>query len=218
MSRLDHDANEWRCKIVLFGPPTVGAVKLAAQLVTALPAGEREVLWDTPVGNDATLIARYRPAASALVDIQPVYSIHAFRAAGSTASERQHLLGNVDGVILLFDTANMEASGFAERELERFLGMFGKMIATMPVVFLSSSPLDEAQRATLNPRNQSLFAGDTPASLTRALTTLTSLLEEDSGFAGLGFDVEAFDKEEISSNDDDIEFDDLHAYDDEDDK
>ena len=216
MSRLDHDANEWLCKIVLFGPPTIGAVKLGAQLVTALPAGEREVLWDTPVASDSTLVARYRPAASALVDIQPVYSIHAFRTAGSTATDRQHLLGNVDGVILLLDTANLEASGFAERELERFLGMFGKMISTMPVVFLSSAPLDESQQALLNPRNQSLFAGDTPAALTRALTTLTSLLEEDSGFAGLGFDVDAFESEEVLDEDDDIEFDDLHAYDDDD--
>ncbi len=217
MSRLDHDANEWLCKIVLFGPPTIGTVKLAAQLVTALPAGEREVLWDAPVASDSTLVARYRPAASALVDIQPVYSIHAFRAAGSSATDRQHLLGNVDGVILLLDSDNLDASGFAERELERFLGMFGKMISTMPVVFLSSTPLAEDQRTLLNPRNQSLFAGDTPASLTRSLTTLTSLLEEDSGFAGLGFDVEAFESEEAAGDDEDIEFDDLHAYDDDDD-
>jgi len=214
MSRLDHDTNEWRCKIVLFGAPTVGTVKLAAKLVTTLPAAERVIVWDAPVGDDPTLVATYRPATSALGDIQPVYAVHALRTAGSTASDRQHLLGNVDGVLLLLDTASTEAASLAERELERFLGMFGKTIASMPVVFLSSTPLDEAQQAAMNPRNQSLFAADTPAGFTRALTTLTHLLEEDSGLAGIGFDLDDFETEEGPSSDDDIEFDDLHAYDD----
>lgn len=216
MSRLNHDTNEWECKIVLFGPPTKDAVKLAAHLVTALPAEERELTWDTPPSDDPTLVAKYRPAKSSLVEIQPVYSLHTLRSAGSTATDRQHLLGNVDGVILLLDAGNIEASDFAERELERFLGMFGKTIASMPVVFLSTTPLDEAQQASLNPRNQSLFAGDSAAARIRALTTLTSLLEEDSGLGGLGFDVEAFEEDEAGGDLDDIEFDDLHAYDDDD--
>lgn len=214
MSRLDHDTNEWQCKIVLFGAPTVGTVKLAAQLITTLPAAEREIMWDAPVGNEPTLVAQYRPSVSALTDIQPVYGIHALRTAGSTATDRQHLLGNVDGVLLLLDVASTEEAGRAERELERFLGMFGKTIASMPVVFLSSIPLDEAQRAAMNPRNQSLFAADTTAGFTRALSTLTHLLEEDSGLAGIGFDLDDFEGDDSHANDDDIEFDDLHAYDD----
>lgn len=215
MSRLDHDTNEWQCKIVLFGAPTLAAVKLAARVVTTFPANEREVLWDNPPADDQTLVARYRPSASSLGELQPVYAIHTFRSAGSTATDRQHILHNTDGVILLIDNDDLEQSQFAERELERFLGMFGKTIESMPVVFLSTQPLDESQQAMFHVGNHSLFAGDTPANLQRAVTTLTSRLEEDSGLAGIGFDLDDFEEDSEEIDLDDVEFDDWHAYDDE---
>ena len=215
MSRLDHDANEWLCKIVLFGPPTAGAAALAEQVVASLPAGECESFWQKPPASDPTLVARYRPAASSLVDVTPVYSIHALRAAGSSATERQHLLGNVDGVILLIDHANLEASTFAERELERFLGMFGKMIATLPTVMLASAPLDDAQQAALNPSQQSLFDAGDSAAVARSVTALTGLLEEDSGLGGLGLDLDAFDADDDEAAGGEI---DLDAFTDDDDE
>ncbi|HEY1012249.1 MAG TPA: hypothetical protein VGE07_06040 [Herpetosiphonaceae bacterium] len=215
MSRLDHEANEWLCKIVLFGPPTAGAAALAEQVVAALPAAEVESFWANPTAAEPTLVARYRPAASSLVDVKPVYSLHALRAAGSTATDRQHLLGNVDGVLLLLDQANLEASAFAERELERFLGMFGKMIATLPTVMLASAPLDESQQTALNPSQQSLFDAGDSASVARAVTTLTGLLEEDSGFGGLGLDLDAFADDDDDGASGDI---DLDAFTDDDDE
>lgn len=214
MSRLDHEANQWLCKIVLFGPPTENATQLAQRLIASLPAGEHESLWETPQANAPTLVARYRPAATSLVDMKPVYSIHALRKAESSATERQHLLSDVDGVVLLLDSDNLEASRFAERELERFLGMFGKMIATMPTVLLASATLDDAQQTALNPGNQSLFDASNANSLGRAIATLTSLLEEDSGLAGLGLNLDELGSvDDGDGDDDDIEFEDIDLAD-----
>lgn len=216
MSRLNHETNEWHCKVVLFGPPTRNAVKLAAQLVTAIPLAEREVTWDTPPAEEPTLVARYRPANAALGDIKPVYMLHTLRSAGSTAADRQHVLHNTDGVILLLDLESEDQSIFAERELERFLSTYGKTIASMPVILLGASPLDDGQQARLNANSLSYFAAENATSLQRALHTLTSGLEEDSGLAGIGFDLDDFDSDGSAVDLDDIEFDDLHAYDDDD--
>ncbi len=214
MSRLDPETNQWLCKIVLFAPPSDTGLALTRQLLASLPSKHTENSWDTPVAGEATLVARYKPATTTLNDIKPLYSIHALRTANSSAVDRQHLLGNVDGVVLLLDANDMDSTMQTERELERCLGMFGKMIATLPTVLLSNAPLSEDQQSSLNPNDKSLFVGDTNTNLQRALTTLIGQLEQDSGFAGFGFDLDDIDDDLEDTDWDDIEFDDLHAYDD----
>lgn len=188
MSRFDPESNEWECKIVLFGPPTAAATELAQQVVNELPAGEYESFWAAE--HDNTLIARYRPAASTL-DVQPLYLLHALRSTAASATDRQHVLGNVDGVLLLIDADQPAASRMAARELERFLGTFGKMIATMPTVVLASATLSDEQLADLHLTDRSMYVADSADRVRRAMTTLTQMLEEDSGLGGFDLDFDA---------------------------
>lgn len=212
MSRFLPESNQWICRIVVFGPPTTAALQSIRQLTEALPATERKLLWDTP-GKDATQVAIFVPATHTLGALRPIYSIHALRETTQTEVERQKVLYAADGVVLVIDPADPEASRFAERDLERFLGMYGKMIATMPVVVLSTTELDAATRATFHIGDEPLFvsAAHSPA----ALKALTAELEQDSGFAeDFGFDSDADVDDDDDSDEEDIEFDDLHAYDD----
>ena len=215
MSRLNPETNEWLCKIVLFTPPTETALDLGRQLLEALPEAECTLHRDPQQAGDATLVATYKPQTSTLADIQPIYAFHALRSTNSTAVDRQHLLGSVDGVVLLTDATNLEASNTAARELERFLGMYGKMISTLPVVVLATTTLSDEQQQNLNASDLSVFAAESDDALRRTVATLIDRLEQESGFAGISFDLDEIDEDSDSVDWDDVEFDDLHAYDDE---